>query len=51
MGKLATYNPNFKGATPVDEASRTIRSTWENISIDSAYGGTFISHLGNKQWL
>ncbi|EXJ84272.1 hypothetical protein A1O3_04939 [Capronia epimyces CBS 606.96] len=51
MGKLATYAPHFKGPTPVDEAIRTIRSTWEKISIDGGYGGAFISHLGNKQWI
>ncbi|KAI4182144.1 MAG: hypothetical protein LQ346_006648 [Caloplaca aetnensis] len=51
MGKLSTYAPDFKGATPVDEAIPIIRSTWERISIDSGYGGAFISHFGNKQWL
>jgi hypothetical protein len=51
MGKLSAYAPHFKGPTPVDEAISTIRSTWEKIGIDSGYGGAFISHLGNKQWL
>ncbi|MCJ1473925.1 hypothetical protein MMC13_002581 [Lambiella insularis] len=51
MGKLSTYAPHFKGATPVDEAIRTNMSTWEKISIDGGYGGAFISHFGNKQWL
>jgi hypothetical protein len=51
MGKLSTYAPHFKGPTPVDEAIRNIRSTWEKVGIDSGYGGAFISHFGNKQWL
>jgi len=51
MGKLSTYAPHFKGPTPVDEAIRNIRSTWEKASIDSGYGGAFISQFGNKQWL
>lgn len=51
MGKLQVYAPDFKGPTPVDEAVRTMRSTWEKISIDSGYGGAFISQFGNKQWL
>jgi hypothetical protein len=51
MAKLSTYAPDFKGATPVDEAIRTIRATWEKISIDSGYGGAFISQHGNKKWL
>ena len=51
MGKLSTYAPDFKGATPVDEAIPIIRSTWEKVSIESGYGGAFISHFGNKQWV
>ncbi|KAF2815384.1 putative short chain dehydrogenase [Mytilinidion resinicola] len=51
MRKFSNYAPHFKGPTPVDEAIRNIRSTWERASIDSGYGGAFISHFGNKQWL
>jgi hypothetical protein len=51
MGKLLTYAPDFKGPTPVDEAVRTVRSTWEKVGIDNGHGGAFISHFGNKQWL
>jgi len=51
MGKLSSYAPHFKGATPVDEAIRIVRSTWERATIDSGYSGAFISHYGNKQWL
>ncbi|PMD32214.1 putative short chain dehydrogenase [Hyaloscypha variabilis F] len=51
MGKLSTYAPHFKGPTPVDEAVQNIRSTWEKVDIDGGYGGAFISHFGNKQWL
>ena len=51
MGKLTAYAPHFKGATPVDEAIRTIRATWEKISIDGGYGGAFISQFGDKQWV
>ncbi len=51
LGKLSTYAPDFKGATPVQEAIPIIRSTWEKASIDGGYGGAFISQFGNKQWL
>jgi hypothetical protein len=51
MDKLAIYAPHFKGPTPVDEAVRAVRSTWEKAGIDNGYGGAFISHFGNKQWL
>jgi len=51
MGKITTYAPHFKGATPVQEAIPVIRSTWERISIETGYGGAFISQFGNKQWI
>ncbi|KAF2129904.1 putative short chain dehydrogenase [Dothidotthia symphoricarpi CBS 119687] len=51
MGNLLAYAPDFKGPTPVDEAVRVNRALWEKISIDSGYGGGFVSHLGTKQWL
>ncbi|KAL9087240.1 MAG: hypothetical protein Q9165_006734 [Trypethelium subeluteriae] len=51
MDKLSTYAPHFKGLTPVDEAIRNVRSTWERISIDTGYAGAFISQFGNKRWL
>jgi hypothetical protein len=51
MGKISTYAPDFKGASPVDKAIPAIRLTWEKASIDNGYGGAFISHFGNKQWI
>ena len=51
FGKLPAYAPSFKGAMPVEEAIPIIRATWERASIDSGYGGAFVSHFGNKQWL
>ncbi|KFA50016.1 hypothetical protein S40293_05959 [Stachybotrys chartarum IBT 40293] len=51
LEKVAHYAPDFKGLVPVEEAIPIIRSTWEKISIDTGFGGAFISHLGNKQWL
>ncbi|CAF9909978.1 MAG: hypothetical protein HETSPECPRED_009572 [Heterodermia speciosa] len=51
LGKAQAYAPHFKGPTPVDEAVPTIRSLWERASIETGYGGAFVSHFGNKQWL
>lgn len=51
MTKISAYAPDFKGATPVEEAIPIMRSTWEKISIESGYGGAFISQFGNKQWI
>jgi hypothetical protein len=51
MGKISTYAPGFKGATPVEDAIPIIRSTWEKASIANGYGGAFVSHHGTKQWI
>ncbi|RII10869.1 hypothetical protein CUC08_Gglean006870 [Alternaria sp. MG1] len=51
MGKISIYAPDFKGATPVEDAIPIIRSTWEKASIEDGYGGAFVSHHGTKQWL
>ncbi|RYO75022.1 hypothetical protein DL764_010594 [Monosporascus ibericus] len=51
VGKLVTYAPHFKGPITPDESVRHIRSTWEKASIEDGYGGAFVSHLGNKQWV
>ena len=51
MGKMAAYAPDFKGPVAVDEAVRTNVALWEKVSIEDGYGGAFVSHLGNKQWV
>ncbi|KAJ4380187.1 hypothetical protein N0V86_004496 [Didymella sp. IMI 355093] len=51
MEAMSKYAPNFKGFTPVDEAGRVNIATWKRISIQEGYGGAFVSHLGNKQWV
>ncbi|PLN76086.1 putative short chain dehydrogenase [Aspergillus taichungensis] len=51
MGNLVAYAPHFKGPITPEESVRHIRSTWEKASIEGGFGGAFISHLGNKQWV
>ncbi|RYP89997.1 hypothetical protein DL770_003900 [Monosporascus sp. CRB-9-2] len=51
MGKLTAYAPDFKGPVPVDEAVRNVRSVWGKASIDSGFGGAFVSHFGNNKWV
>ncbi|KAF6234059.1 hypothetical protein HO173_007889 [Letharia columbiana] len=51
MGKLVTYAPHFKGPISPEESVRHVRSTWEKASIEGGFGGAFVSHLGNKQWV
>lgn len=49
--KMATYAPHFKGPMTVEEAVRINKALWEKVSIDAGYGGAFVSHFGNKQWV
>ncbi|ETS80415.1 hypothetical protein PFICI_07944 [Pestalotiopsis fici W106-1] len=51
VGKLAVYAPDFKGPITPEESVKAVRSVWEKASIEDGYGGAFISHLGNKQWV
>ena len=51
MGKVATYAPDFKGPISPEESVRHVRSVWEKASIEGGFGGGFVSHLGNKQWV
>ncbi|KAH6612412.1 putative short chain dehydrogenase [Boeremia exigua] len=51
MGKIVAYAPHFKGPATVEDAARENIALWEKVSIDSGYGGAFVSHLGNKQWI
>jgi hypothetical protein len=51
MGKLVAYAPRFKGPITPEESVRHVRSVWEKAIIESGWGGAFVSHLGNKQWV
>ncbi|KAK4223283.1 hypothetical protein QBC38DRAFT_487996 [Podospora fimiseda] len=51
VGKLSEYAPHFKGPITPEESVKAVRSVWEKASIEDGYGGGFISHLGNKQWV
>ncbi|GFF45113.1 hypothetical protein IFM58399_07464 [Aspergillus lentulus] len=51
LGKLETYAPHFKGPITPEESVRHVRSTWEKASIEGGFGGAFVSHFGNKQWV
>ncbi|GIJ99825.1 hypothetical protein Aspvir_003833 [Aspergillus viridinutans] len=51
MGKLVAYAPHFKGAITPEESVRQVRSVWEKASVEGGWGGAFVSHLGNKQWV
>lgn len=51
MGKFAEYAPHFKRPLTPEESVNAVLSVMHKASITKGDGGTFISHLGNKQWL
>ncbi|RYO97143.1 hypothetical protein DL765_011312 [Monosporascus sp. GIB2] len=51
LAKLQQYAPHFTGPTRPEDAIRDVISVWERASVENGDGGSFVSHLGNKQWL
>lgn len=50
-GKFAGYAPHFKGRTMPEESIKDMLSVIDKAGVKDGYGGSFISHKGNKQWL
>lgn len=50
-GKFAAYAPHFTAPDTPQESVNTMLKLFERSSIENGNGGTFVSHLGNKQWL
>lgn len=52
MGKkFATYAPDFKGMSTPEESIQAMLSVIDKASVETGFGGGFVSHKGNKQWL
>ncbi|KAK8001894.1 short chain dehydrogenase [Apiospora marii] len=51
MGTVATYAPDFKGPSSPEDAVRQVKATWEKATIGSGFGGAFVSHHGDKNWI
>lgn len=49
--KFAAYAPHFKGPIQPDESVSKMLELITSASLEKNDGGSFISHLGNKQWL
>jgi hypothetical protein len=49
--KFAKYAPHFRGPAQPEDAVRDVLKVVKDASLEGGYGGAFISHLGNKQWL
>lgn len=49
--KFTEYAPHFQGPVQPEESVNDVLKVIEKASLVDGYGGAFISHLGNKQWL
>ncbi|OTA70830.1 NAD(P)-binding protein [Hypoxylon sp. EC38] len=48
---VMAYAPQFKGPSSPNEAARSVLSVLHNASFEAGDSGTFVSHLGTKQWV
>ena len=51
MGKFQKYAPHFRGPMTPEESVRQVISVYEKASLANGDGGSFVSHLGTKQWI
>jgi len=51
IAQFADYAPDFKGPITPQESVQQILKVIDNSSPNSGAGGSFVSHLGTKQWL
>jgi hypothetical protein len=49
--KFQQYAPHFKGPITPEESVKQVISVYEKASLANGDGGSFVSHLGTKQWL
>ncbi|CAM1510743.1 Fc.00g082560.m01.CDS01 [Cosmosporella sp. VM-42] len=49
--KFARYAPHFTGRTTPEESVKDMMAVINAASLESGYGGCFVSHHGNKKWL
>lgn len=51
QSNFAAYAPHFKAPLTPEESVKAVIKVYENASVANGDGGSFISHLGTKQWL
>lgn len=49
--KFKEYAPHFEGPAKAEDAIRDVLATIRRASIADGFGGAFVSHRGDKQWL
>ena len=51
VGKFVQYAPHFKGPATPESSVKSVISVYEKASVAGGDGGSYVSHLGTKQWL
>ncbi|KAF3060056.1 hypothetical protein GL218_04821 [Daldinia childiae] len=51
FAKFAKYAPHFKGPITPEESVKKVMKVIYNASLERGDGGSFVSHLGTRQWL
>lgn len=51
ISKFSKYAPDWKGPITATESAERVLGVIHKASLEDGYGGAFISHYGNKQWL
>ncbi|KAI2631370.1 NAD(P)-binding protein [Hypomontagnella submonticulosa] len=51
MTSFGKYAPHFKGPMKPEESVKAVMNVINNASVERGDGGSFISHLGTKQWI
>lgn len=51
LGKMAKYAPHFTGPSTAESSVKDMLSVIYKASVEAGFGGSFISHHGNKEWI
>lgn len=49
--KFKGFAPDFKGPILPDESVRAVLAVMGKANLKDGYGGAFLSHKGDKEWL
>ena len=49
--RFQKYAPHFQGPMTPEQSVKQVISVYEKASVANGDGGSFVSHLGTKQWL
>lgn len=51
VARFKKYAPDFPGEATTEESVRDVMSVIKKANLAEGYGGSFLSHFGNKQWM